>query len=78
MKAAIPHMVNIGGGSIINIASLAAVRYFPSMPAYSASKAGIVGLTQATALDFGASNVRAMLFAPALSEPAFLKEQRQG
>lgn len=64
MKAAIPYMVKIGGGSIINIASLAAVRYFPSMPAYSASKAGIVGLTQATALDFGVSNVRVNAICP--------------
>ncbi len=78
MKAAIPHMVKIGGGSIINIASLAAVRYFPSMPAYSASKAGIVGLTQATALDFGASNVRVNAICPGPIRTGLLEKATAG
>ena len=64
MKAAIPHMIKNGGGSIINIASLAAMRCIPAMPAYTASKAGLIGLTQATALDYGSSNIRANVVAP--------------
>lgn len=78
MKAAVPHMVKAGGGSIINIASLAAVRYFPSMPAYSASKAGIVGLTQATALDFGASNVRVNVICPGPIRTGLLEKATSG
>lgn len=78
MKAAIPHMIQIGGGSIINIASLAAVRYFPSMPAYSASKAGIVGLTQASALDFGPSNVRVNAICPGPIKTGLLEKATAG
>ncbi len=78
MKAAIPHMVEIGCGSIINIASLAAVRYFPSMPAYSASKAGIVGLSQATALDFGPANVRVNVICPGPIHTGLLEKATSG
>ena len=53
MKAAIPHMIKAGGGSIINIASLAGLRCIPAMPAYCSSKAGLIMLTQQAALDYG-------------------------
>lgn len=64
MKAAIPHMIKNGGGSVINIASLAALRCIPAMPAYTASKAGLIGLTQAAALDYGKMNVRCNVICP--------------
>ncbi len=64
MKAAIPKMIDNGGGSIINIASLAALRCIPAMPAYTSSKAGLIGLTQATALDYGSANIRVNVVAP--------------
>ncbi len=64
MKAAIPAMIKNGGGSIINIASLAGVRCIPAMPAYTASKSGLIGLTQATALDFGQQKIRVNVVAP--------------
>ena len=53
MKASIPHMIKGGGGSIINISSLGGLRCLPGMPAYCASKAGLIMLTQQVALDFG-------------------------
>jgi len=53
MKVAIPHILKAGGGSIINIASLAALRCIPLGAAYCASKAGLVQLTKQAALDFG-------------------------
>ena len=64
MKAAIPQMIKQGGGSIINIASLAAVRCIPAMPAYISSKAGLIGLTQAAALDYGPNNIRCNVVCP--------------
>jgi len=64
MKASIPHMIEGGGGSIINIASLGGVRCLPGMPAYCASKAGLIGLTQQVALDFGTSKIRCNAVCP--------------
>lgn len=58
MKVAIPHMIENGGGSIINISSLASVRCIPTMAPYCASKAGLNMLTQQAALDFGKHKIR--------------------
>jgi meso-butanediol dehydrogenase/(S,S)-butanediol dehydrogenase/diacetyl reductase len=64
MKVSIPHMIEGDGGSIINIASLGGVRCLPGMPAYCASKAGLIGLTQQVALDFGTSKIRCNAVCP--------------
>ncbi len=64
MKAAIPQMLKGGGGSIINIASLGGLRCLPGMPAYCASKAGLIMLTQQVALDFGPSRIRCNVVCP--------------
>ena len=64
MKAAIPHMIRDGGGSIINVASVAGIRSIPNMPAYVSSKGGLVMLTQQVALDFGPSRVRCNVICP--------------
>ncbi len=64
MKASIPHMIKGGGGSIINIASLGGLRCLPGMPAYCASKAGLIMLTQQVALDFGPSKIRCNVVCP--------------
>ena len=53
MRAAIPEMRKAGGGSIINMASLAGIRVIPAMPAYCSSKGGLIMLTQEAALDYG-------------------------
>jgi meso-butanediol dehydrogenase/(S,S)-butanediol dehydrogenase/diacetyl reductase len=78
MKAAIPEMTKIGGGSIVNIASLAAVRCIPAMPAYTASKAGLIGLTQATALDYGHQNIRVNVVAPGPIRTEMLEHSMAG
>lgn len=64
MKAAIPNMIKVGGGSIINIASLAGVRIIPAMPAYCSSKAGLIQLTKSAALDYGPQNIRCNAVCP--------------
>jgi meso-butanediol dehydrogenase/(S,S)-butanediol dehydrogenase/diacetyl reductase len=64
MKASIPHMIKGGSGSIINIASLGGLRCLPGMPAYCASKAGLIMLTKQVALDFGPSKIRCNAVCP--------------
>ena len=64
MKAAIPPMMAAGGGSIINVSSLAGVRASPGSPAYGAAKAGLIHLTKQVALDYGKHNVRCNVVCP--------------
>lgn len=54
MKAEIPHILKTGG-AIVNCASIAGLVGFPNLPAYVASKHGIVGLTRAAALEYAQS-----------------------
>ncbi|NLA88073.1 MAG: SDR family oxidoreductase, partial [Clostridiales bacterium] len=78
MKAAIPEMIKNGGGSIVNIASLAGLRCIPAMPAYTSSKAGLIGLTQATAFDYGAQNIRVNVVAPGPIRTEMLENSMKG
>jgi NAD(P)-dependent dehydrogenase (short-subunit alcohol dehydrogenase family) len=64
MRESIPHMIQDGVGSIINIASVAGIRSIPNMPAYVSSKGGLVSLTQQVALDFGPSRIRCNVICP--------------
>lgn len=60
MKAVLPAMIARGGGSIVNISSIAgmAANYgFPSL-AYVASKFAVRGMTKATAMEYGKHNIR--------------------
>ena len=63
-KYAIPEMIKAGGGSIVNIASLAGLRCLPGLPAYCTTKGALIMLTQQVALDFGPSNVRCNAICP--------------
>lgn len=51
MKAFLPHMIEQNSGHIINIASLAGYVGVPRMPAYSAAKWGVIGLTESIRLE---------------------------
>jgi NAD(P)-dependent dehydrogenase (short-subunit alcohol dehydrogenase family) len=53
MKHAIPLISQSGGGSIINVSSAAAMKAYPNMSAYCASKAGVKHLTKVAALECG-------------------------
>jgi NAD(P)-dependent dehydrogenase (short-subunit alcohol dehydrogenase family) len=57
-KAALPHLVERGGGSIINISSIQAVLTGPEFGAYAASKTGLLGLTRSLALELGPLGIR--------------------
>ncbi|MBN2242828.1 MAG: SDR family oxidoreductase [Acidobacteria bacterium] len=78
MKAAIPEMIKQGKGSIINIASLAGVRCIPSMPAYCASKGGLIQLSRQAALDYGPKGIRSNVVAPGATKTDMLIKAMEG
>jgi 3(or 17)beta-hydroxysteroid dehydrogenase len=49
-KTAIPHMTKGGGGSIINMASVAGLKGISSIPAYTAAKGAIIAMTRSIAV----------------------------
>ena len=57
-KYALPTMIEKGAGSIVNISSISAQQGLPKLPAYSAAKAGLSGLTRQMAVDYGPAGVR--------------------
>lgn len=58
MKAQIGQMLKNGGGAIVNMASILGQVGFAGAPAYTAAKHGVVGLSQAAAIEYGAQGVR--------------------
>ncbi len=77
MKLAIPEMIKGGGGSVINISSLTGLRYMAGKPAYTAAKAGLIGLTQEAAVEFGPVKVRCNVICPgAIRTPLFENNTR--
>jgi NAD(P)-dependent dehydrogenase (short-subunit alcohol dehydrogenase family) len=72
-KHAIALMMDGRGGSIINIASLSALRSRPQMPIYAASKGAVVAMTRSLAIDFGRSGIRANCICPAATRTPLLK-----
>ena len=58
LRAELRHMLANGGGSIINMASIFSVVGRAAMPAYVASKHGVLGITRAAALDSAETGVR--------------------
>jgi NAD(P)-dependent dehydrogenase (short-subunit alcohol dehydrogenase family) len=73
-KYTIPRMIEHGGGSVINMSSVSGLVAGVDEAAYDASKAGIILLTKATALDFGPKGVRVNCICPSSTDTPFLRK----
>jgi NAD(P)-dependent dehydrogenase (short-subunit alcohol dehydrogenase family) len=71
-RAAIPHMLRAGHGSIVNVSSRQAERASPGLAPYAASKGGLNALTRSIAVDYGRQHIRCN----ALSVGYVLNERR--
>ena len=58
LRHVLPQMIKQGGGAIVNTASVAGLNGSPGMPAYVASKHGVIGLTKAAAGEVGRQGIR--------------------
>jgi NAD(P)-dependent dehydrogenase (short-subunit alcohol dehydrogenase family) len=63
-KYSIPEMRKRGGGVVINVASVQGLQSQPLVPAYAASKGGILSLTRNMALDYAPHNIRVVSICP--------------
>ena len=71
IRLTVPGMIARGGGSIINIASIAGLRPQPGGLVYSFTKAGLLMMTRTWAVEFGKHNIRVNAIAPGLIQTDF-------
>jgi 3alpha(or 20beta)-hydroxysteroid dehydrogenase len=64
MKAVIPHMAKVGGGSIINISSISGIEGAIGLVSYVSSKFAIRGMTKTAALELGRLGIRVNSICP--------------
>jgi len=76
IQAVLPKMLEQGGGSIINMASVcSSVRGLPNRFIYGASKAAVIGLTKSVAADFVAKGIRCNAICPGTVDTPSLQDR---
>jgi NAD(P)-dependent dehydrogenase (short-subunit alcohol dehydrogenase family) len=73
MKYVLPVMVAQNGGVILNTGSPMGLNALPSMPAYSAAKAGIIHLSKVVAIEYAIYNIRVNAICPSVVDTPLLK-----
>jgi NAD(P)-dependent dehydrogenase (short-subunit alcohol dehydrogenase family) len=74
VKHALPHMLDAGAGSIVNISSLHGFVTLEGFFPYAAAKSGLVGLTRSLALDYGPRGIRVNCIAPGFIRTRLVQE----
>lgn len=64
IKHGVRHMLNNGGGAIVNWSSVGGITGSPGTSAYTAAKHGVVGLTRVAAAEYGKQNIRVNCVCP--------------
>jgi NAD(P)-dependent dehydrogenase (short-subunit alcohol dehydrogenase family) len=72
-KYAIPEIRKRGGGAIINTASVQGLQSQNLVPAYAASKGGVLSLTRQMALDYAEENIRVLAVCPGAIDTPLLR-----
>jgi NAD(P)-dependent dehydrogenase (short-subunit alcohol dehydrogenase family) len=67
-RAVLPHMLEAGRGSIVNIASVHSFQIIPQTFPYPVAKHGVLGLTRALGVEYGAKNIRVNAICPGYIE----------
>lgn len=71
-RAAVPLLLGSGGGVIVNVASVGGLVGIAERAAYCASKAGMIGLTKAIAVDHATAGIRAVAICPGTVESEWI------
>jgi NAD(P)-dependent dehydrogenase (short-subunit alcohol dehydrogenase family) len=74
VKHALPHLARGGRGAVVNVGSISGFVGQANTPAYTTSKAALLGLTRSIALDYAAIGVRCNCVCPGITDTPMLRE----
>ena len=73
-KYCIPEIRKRGGGAVINVASVQGLQSMPEVPAYAASKGGILSLTRQMSIDYAKEGIRVLAVNPGTIDTPLVQE----